>query len=67
MLVLSRKRGESIIIGDDIAVVVIEARGGRVRLGVQAPSSVPVHRSEIRNAIDGRPEPPPVGVPGGAG
>jgi len=47
MLVLTRKAGEEIVIGDGIRVQVIEIRGGRVRLGITAPRSVPVHRSEV--------------------
>lgn len=51
MLVLSRKRNESIIINDDITVVVIEIRGDKVRLGIEAPIDVPVHRREVWDAI----------------
>jgi carbon storage regulator len=51
VLVLSRKRDESIHIGDEIVVTVIEVRGDRVRLGVEAPEAVPVHRREIYEAI----------------
>lgn len=51
MLVLSRKREESILIGDDIRVMVIEIRGDRVRLGIEAPRSVNVHRQEVYEAI----------------
>lgn len=47
MLVLSRMKGERIIIGDDIEVVVVEIRGDRVRLGVEAPKEVPVNREEV--------------------
>jgi carbon storage regulator len=47
MLVLSRKLNEDICIGDDVRVRVVEVRGDRVRLGVLAPRSVPVHRSEV--------------------
>ena len=47
MLVLSRKLGEVIKIGDDIAIEVVEIRGGRVRLGITAPDEVPVHRQEV--------------------
>lgn len=46
MLVLSRKPGESILIGDDVVVTVIAVRGDQVRLGVHAPRSTPVHRSD---------------------
>ena len=51
MLVLSRKIGERIVIGDGIAVVVIEIRGDKVRLGIDAPAAVPVHRQEVYEAI----------------
>ncbi len=51
MLVLSRQRDESIMIGDDIVVTVVEIRGDKIRLGIQAPAEVPVHREEIYNAI----------------
>ncbi len=47
MLVLTRKIGEAIQLGDDVTVEVLEVRGGRVRLGITAPSSVGVHRREI--------------------
>lgn len=47
MLVLTRKAGEEIVIGDGIRVQVIETKGGRVRLGIAAPRSVSVHRSEV--------------------
>ncbi len=51
MLVLSRKKNESIIIGDDITIVVVEIRGDKVRLGIEAPLSIPVNRQEIYEAI----------------
>ncbi|MEZ6133195.1 MAG: carbon storage regulator CsrA [Planctomycetaceae bacterium] len=51
MLVLSRKKSESIIINDDIVITVVEVRGDKVRLGVQAPRDVPVHRKEVLDAI----------------
>jgi len=51
MLVLSRKTNESIVINDDITVVVVEIRGDKVRLGVEAPKEVPVHRREVFDAI----------------
>ena len=62
MLVLSRYRDESIHIGDDIVVTIVDIRGDRVRLGIQAPASVSVHRQEIYDAIaQGKPAPPPQG------
>ena len=51
MLVLSRKKSESIVINNDIVVTVIEVRGDKVRLGIQAPREIPVHRQEILDAI----------------
>jgi carbon storage regulator len=51
MLVLSRKKNESIIINDHITVTVIEIRGDKVRLGIEAPKDVTVHRREVYEAI----------------
>jgi carbon storage regulator len=51
MLVLSRQRDESIIIGDNIIVTVVDIRGDKVRLGIQAPTEIPVHRQEVYEAI----------------
>ncbi len=51
MLVLSRKKNESIVINDNIVVTVIEIRGGKVRLGFDAPKDVPIHRREVYDAI----------------
>ena len=51
MLVLSRCKGESIMIGEDIEVVLIDIHRGKVRLGINAPKSVPVHRREVYKAI----------------
>lgn len=51
MLVLSRKKNESIVINDDITIVVVEIRGDKVRLGVEAPKEVPVHRREVFDII----------------
>jgi carbon storage regulator len=51
MLVLSRKKDEAIVINDDITIVVVEIRGDKVRLGVEAPKEVPVHRREVFDAI----------------
>ena len=51
MLVLSRKKDESIVINDNITIVVVEIRGDKVRLGVEAPKEVPVHRREVFEAI----------------
>lgn len=51
MLVLSRKKNESIIINNDITIVVVEIRGDKVRLGIDAPREVTVHRQEVYQAI----------------
>jgi len=51
MLVLSRKLGESIVIGNGITVTVIEVHGERVRLGFSAPADVPIHREELQRKI----------------
>jgi carbon storage regulator len=51
MLVLARKKGESIIIGDDIEIVVLETEGETVRIGINAPKQVPVYRQEVYMAI----------------
>lgn len=53
MLVLSRRKDESIVINHDIRIVVVEIRGDKVRLGVEAPKEVPVHRREVFEAIVG--------------
>ncbi len=54
MLVLSRKKNESIVINNDIVVTVVEIRGDKVRLGIVAPKEVPVHRQEVYDAIHGK-------------
>ena len=51
MLVLSRQRDETIIIGDDIEITVVDIRGDKVRLGVTAPKEISVHRKEVYDAI----------------
>jgi len=51
MLVLSRYRDESIYVGDDVIITIVDIRGDRVRLGIQAPANVSVHRQEIYDAI----------------
>ena len=51
MLVLSRKKNESIVINNDIVVTVVEIRGDKVRLGIEAPKDVTVHRREVYDAI----------------
>jgi carbon storage regulator len=51
MLVLSRQRDESIVIGDNVIVTIVDVRGDRVRLGIEAPREVSVHRREVYDAI----------------
>lgn len=51
MLVLSRHRDESIMIGDDVMITIVDIRGDKVRLGIDAPQEVPVHRLEVYQAI----------------
>ena len=51
MLVLSRQRDETIMIGDDIEVTVVDIRGDKVRLGINAPREISVHRKEVYDAI----------------
>ncbi len=51
MLVLSRQKDESIVIGDNIIVTVVDIRGDKVRLGIEAPKEIPVHRKEVYEAI----------------
>lgn len=51
MLVLSRQRDESIMIGDTIVVTIVDIRGDKVRLGINAPPEIPVHRQEVYEAI----------------
>lgn len=67
MLVLTRKLGENIRIGDDVKITVLEVRSGQVKLGIEAPPQVKVHREEIyariqeenRRAASGKPPAPP--------
>ena len=56
MLVLSRKKGERIRIGDAIHLTVLEVRGGTVRLGIDGPASVPIHRAEVYRRIQAEAE-----------
>jgi carbon storage regulator len=51
MLVLSRQRDESIMIGDNVEITIVDVRGDKVRLGITAPREVPVHRREIYDTI----------------
>lgn len=52
MLVLTRKMSQEIVIGDNITVTVLEYRQGQVRLGITAPKEIPIHRKEVRDAIE---------------
>jgi carbon storage regulator len=51
MLVLSRQRNESIMIGDDVEIIIVDVRGDKVRLGITAPKAISVHRKEVYEAI----------------
>ncbi|MBL7106192.1 MAG: carbon storage regulator CsrA [Phycisphaerae bacterium] len=51
MLVLSRRKDESIMIGDDVEITIVDIRGDKVRLGITAPKTIPVHRREVYEAI----------------
>lgn len=51
MLVLTRKAGESIVIGNEVTVTVVEVRNGQVRLGIEAPRSIEVHRKEVYEQV----------------
>ena len=55
MLVLSRKRGEVITIGNGVTITVLAVQGERVKIGIEAPAEVPVHRQEIHKRIEGCP------------
>jgi carbon storage regulator len=66
MLVLSRQRDESIVIGDNVVVTIVDIRGDKVRLGIEAPGEVTVHRQEVYEAIqreNRKPAPRPAGGP----
>ncbi|HET6326150.1 MAG TPA: carbon storage regulator CsrA [Planctomycetaceae bacterium] len=65
MLVLSRKKNESIVIDENIVITIVEIRGDKVRLGIEAPKEIPIHRSEVHDAIhaehnSGEQDPPKV-------
>lgn len=51
MLVLSRQRDESIVIGDNVVVTIVDVRGDKVKLGIEAPKEISVHRQEVYDAI----------------
>jgi carbon storage regulator len=55
MLVLARKKNESIVISDNITITVVEIRGDKVRLGIEAPREISVHRQEVYEQIHGKP------------
>jgi carbon storage regulator len=65
MLVLSRQRDESIVIGDNVVVTIVDIRGDKVRLGIQAPGEVTVHRQEVYEAIQRENRKPPQRPAGG--
>ena len=51
MLVLSRRKNESIMVGDDVQIMIVGIRGDKIRLGIEAPKSIPVHRMEVYEII----------------
>ena len=55
MLILSRKQGQRIMIGDDVVITVVEIDRGKVRLGIEAPQQVHVHREEVYAAMNAKP------------
>ena len=55
MLILTRRKGEKLMIGNDITITITEVSGNKVRLGIDAPQQVKVHRQEIFDAINGKP------------
>ena len=57
MLILTRRSGETLIIGDDVEVIVLDVKGNQTRLGITAPKEVPVHRKEIHDRIQEETEP----------
>jgi carbon storage regulator len=57
MLVLSRKKDEAIVVGDNVVITVVEIRGDKVRLGIEAPKEVPVHRQEVFDVLKTRTDP----------
>lgn len=63
MLIISRRRNESIVINDDVIIHVVEVRGDRVRLAIQAPRECPVHRGEVQAAIEANQQPTCLGRP----
>jgi carbon storage regulator len=60
MLVLSRKRDERIIIGDNIVITIVDVRGDKVRIGIEAPPEIPVNRQEVADAMKRAAEAQPV-------
>jgi carbon storage regulator len=66
MLVLSRKKNESIVIDEQIVITVVEIRGDKVRLGINAPRDVAVHRQEVFDSLQREAQQPPVESPSSA-
>jgi carbon storage regulator len=63
MLVLSRKLGEKIVIGNNISITVIDIDRGKIRLGIEAPRDIPVYRQELLASQNTPPAPNPISVP----
>ncbi|MCA9118951.1 MAG: carbon storage regulator CsrA [Planctomycetaceae bacterium] len=62
MLVLSRKKNEQIVIGDGIVITIVDVRADKVRIGIEAPAHVPVHRHEVYLALQKDSQSPPASV-----
>lgn len=62
MLVLSRKKNEQIVIGENIVITIVDVRADKVRIGIEAPAHIPVHRHEVYLALQ-QPETPTPGAP----
>lgn len=65
MLVLSREKNESIMIGDDVEIIIADIKGNKVRVGINAPRDIPVHRRELYDAIQKDKAKTQVTTPGG--
>lgn len=57
MLVLSRQKGESFMVGDEVKITILDVRGDKIRLGITAPKEIPVHRQEVYDLIHAEEKP----------